>query len=741
MTAPLTLTLKSPNVQFGGYFGSSVGISGETVVVGAPQESAAGNAYAGHAYIFNASTGSLMCTLTSPNAVTLGNFGESVAISGTSVLVGAPSETASGFAYAGHAYVYDATNCALTATLTSPNAQAGGEFGGSVSLSGGSAAVGASRETAAGFSGAGRAYVLSASTGALISTLTSPSAQTDGYFGTSVSISSPKAVVGAPGESSAGYSGAGNAYVFAASSGAWKATLVSPNAQSGGAFGTSVGINGTKLVVGATGETVSGFTGAGHAYLFKTSGGAPTATLASSNEQTYGNFGTSIAIGTTTIVVGASSETVSGDTYAGHAYIFSSSNGASISTLTSPNVQGTGYFGWSVATNGSAFAVGAAYESAGGTGYAGHAYVFPAATDVLEFGFSVAVSGSLAVVGAPDETVGGYSFAGNAYVFNATTGALLTTLANPGPQTGGLFGSSVAISGLTAVVGTRYYTVSGTTYAGRAYLFNASTGALLSTLSSPHPQKDGHFGWSVAISGTTVVVGAPFEKSKGVSLAGRAYVFDATTSALISTLNSPAPQTYGEFGWSVAVSGSLVVVGAPDETSAGLADAGYAHVYRASSGALIASPTSPNPVAGGGFGDSVAIDGTTAVIGAPYETSASLSEAGNAYVFTAKTAVVISTLKSPSAVAMGEFGYSVDLSGSTAVIGAPGETASGYVEAGNGYLFSTSGTLSSTISSLHNQTYGSFGESVAISGTTEVAGAPGEMASGYVEAGNAYLFT
>jgi len=98
-------------------------------------------------------------------------------------------------------------------TLTSPNPQNPGGLGCSVSISDGKVVVGAVEESSGGYDGAGNVYVFTTS-GKLISTLTSPNPQYLGYFGNSVSISGCYVVVGAPYESSGGYSFAGNAYVF-----------------------------------------------------------------------------------------------------------------------------------------------------------------------------------------------------------------------------------------------------------------------------------------------------------------------------------------------------------------------------------------------------------------------------------------------------------------------------------------------------------------------------------------------
>jgi len=74
--------------------------------VGAPYETENTLPIAGHAHVFDATDGSLITTLTSPNTIAGGNFGHSVSMSGTTVVVGAPCETGGGFTQAGHAYIF-----------------------------------------------------------------------------------------------------------------------------------------------------------------------------------------------------------------------------------------------------------------------------------------------------------------------------------------------------------------------------------------------------------------------------------------------------------------------------------------------------------------------------------------------------------------------------------------------------------------------------------------------------------
>jgi len=369
-------------------------------------------------------------------------------------------------------------------------------------------------------------------------------------------------------------------------------------------------------------------------------------TYVSGNPQTYGNFGDSVSVGGTVVAVGALGEIVSGDAYAGHVYLFSSKTGVLLRTLTSPNAQAYGDFGASVATDGKTVVVGAPDETVSGLVDAGRAYVFsvsgtllttlvsPAAQTFGGFGDKVALSGSTVVVGAPYETVAGQPGAGHVYVF-ATSGTLLVTLASPGAlyyggQRASDFGLALAITGPTLVVGAPGENTSAGPRAGHAYLFKAKTGALLAVLSSPNAAAYGYFGISVGISGKTVVVGAYNETVSGQGTAGRAYAFQAPTGALLATFVSPNIQATGYFGASIAISKSTVLVGAYGEIVAGFAYAGHAYTFSVS-GASLATLTSPSPQLQGFFGDTVAMSGSTIVVGASGETAAGFSFAGHAY--------------------------------------------------------------------------------------------------------------
>ena len=126
-------------------------------------------------------------------------------------------------------------------------------------------------------------------------------------------------------------------------------------------------------------------------------------------------------------------------------------------------------------------------------------------------------------------------------------------------------------------------------------------------LNNPAPAATDTFGYSVAVSGTVAVVGANRDSPGGVAQAGSAYVFDTATGSLIATLNNPDPTTNDYFDFRVAVSGTTAVVGTNSDDPGGIGDAGTAYVFNTATGSLIATLNNPDPAASDHFGYSVAV--------------------------------------------------------------------------------------------------------------------------------------
>jgi hypothetical protein len=245
-----------------------------------------------------------------------------------------------------------------------------------------------------------------------------------------------------------------------------------------------------------------------------------------------------------------------------------------------------------------------------------------------QFGNSVSLSGTLALIGAPSDDTGAAN-AGSAYLFNTTTGNLLKTFNNPTPEDDDSFGNSVSLSGTSALIGAPFDNT-GAQYAGSAYLFDATTGTLLKTFNNPTPAISDSFGYSVSLSGTLALIGAPYDNTSA-SDEGSAYLFDTTTGNLLKTFNNPSPQLSDNFGYSVSLSGTSALIGAYGDNT-GASGAGSAYLFNTTTGNLLQTFNNPSPQLSDNFGYSVSLSGISALIGAPYDNT-SASDAGSAYLY------------------------------------------------------------------------------------------------------------
>ena len=375
------------------------------------------------------------------------------------------------------------------------------------------------------------------------------------------------------------------------------------------------------------------------------------------------------------------------------------------------------------------------------------------------FGRQVAIDGNSAIAGAYREDDAGNFDSGKAYIFNVTSGALVHTLDNPtayGTGSGDYFGQSVAISGNSAIIGAYREDDAGGSLSGKAYIFNVTSGALVHTLDNPTAysisQYD-YFGQSVAISGNSAIVGAYGEDDADGTDSGKAYIFNVTTGALVHTLDNPNAYDTSEndrFGWSVAISGNSAIVGAYTEADAGGVSSGKAYIFNVTTGALVHILDNPNAYdtsENDRFGHSVAISGNSVIVGAYIEGDADGTNSGKAYIFNVTSGALVHTLDNPNAYGTSKsdwFGYSVAISGNTAIVGASFEDDAGGVWSGNTYIYNvTSGALVHTLDNpnAYNTSGGDrFGGSVAISSNLAIVSAYSEDDASGNTSGKAYIY-
>ena len=312
------------------------------------------------------------------------------------------------------------------------------------------------------------------------------------------------------------------------------------------------------------------------------------------------------------------------------------------------------------------------------------------------------------------------------------------------------FGLSVSMSGNTAVIGASYDDHAGGIDAGSAYVFvrSGSVWTQQAKLTASDAAADDYFGVSVSISGDTAVVGASLHDHAGGAAAGSAYVFVNsngiwTEQAKLTASDAAAGDN---FGYSVSVSGDTAVIGAYGDDHAGKTDAGSVYVFVRSGGIWThqAKLTASDAGASDRFGWSVSVSGDTAVIGAPYDREV-WSWAGSAYVFVRSGGVWTqqARLAASDAAADDRFGRSVSVSDDTAVIGAYYDDHAGGTDAGSAYVFVRSGgvwTQQAKLTASDAAAGDLLGRSVSVSGDTAVVSADLDDHTGGTDAGSAYVF-
>ncbi len=325
------------------------------------------------------------------------------------------------------------------------------------------------------------------------------------------------------------------------------------------------------------------------------------------------------------------------------------------------------------------------------------------------FGQSVALTadGSRALVGAYlDDTAGGTD-AGTARVFvrsGSTWTQEATLLAPDGAETD-YFGISVALTadGSRALVGAYFDDTAGGTNAGTARVFvrAGSTWTEEATLLAPDGAANDLFGISVALAadGSRALVGVPYDDTAGGVDAGSARVFVRTGATWTeeATLLAPDGATEDFFGYSVALAadGSRALVGANRDDTIGGVNAGSARVFVRSGSTWTEEATllAPDGATDDGFGDSVALtaDGSRALVGAPLDDTAGVTNPGSARAFvrSGSTWTQEATLVAPDGTAYDDFGNSVALTadGSRALVGAPSDSRVGAYRAGSARVF------------------------------------------------------
>ena len=309
------------------------------------------------------------------------------------------------------------------------------------------------------------------------------------------------------------------------------------------------------------------------------------------------------------------------------------------------------------------------------------------------------------------------------------------------------FGLYVAIDGDYAIVGAIGDDDKGSN-AGAAYVFlrSGTSWTQQAKLLANDGAAGDFFGVSVAISGDYAVVGATGEDAKGTD-AGAAYVFkrSGTSWSQEAKLLANDGAAGDQFGNSVAISGDYALIGAYyDDDKGSSSGSAYVFVRSGTSWTQQSKVVASDGAASDYFGWSVSISGDYALIGAYKDDNSKGTDAGAAYVFlrSGTTWTQQAKLLANDGRAADEFGHSVSISGDYAIIGALRDDNTKGTDAGAAYIFVRSGTTWTQQAKLlasDGAATDEFGRSVSIDGDYAIVGAPGEDTKGS-SSGSAYVF-
>jgi hypothetical protein len=549
--------------------------------------------------------------------------------------------------------------------------------------------------------------------------------------------------------------------------------LLHPSAAASDSFGNAVAVDGDTLIVGSSVDDIGANAdqGSAHVYRWTGSGWTLEATLTAPGGGAIDYFGSSVAISGDTAIVGAYGDNVGPNANQGSVYVFTrtGSTWTQQAQLTAAGGAAADLFGWSVAISGDTAIVGAPYDDVGANANQGSAYAFVrtgsawtqqaqvtavggASGDLL--GSSVAVSGDTAIVGAHLDDVGANTDQGSAYIFtrSGSTWIPQAQLTAAGGAANDWFGVSVAISGDVAIAGAYLDDVGANADQGSAYVFTriGSTWTQQAQVNATGGEANDGFGVFVAVSGDTAIVGAPLDDVGANANQGSAFAF--TRSGSTWTQRAHLTATGGAanawFGVSVAISGDTAIVGAYLDDVGVNNDQGSAWTFSRVSSKWI-GPDLSMFAAGGAvsdsFGTSVAISGDTAIVGAYRDDVGANVDQGSAYVFirTGSTWTQQAQLTAAGGAADDWFGFSVAISGDTAIVGAYSDDVGANVNQGSAYVFVRTGstwTQQAQLTAADGAAFDFFGVCVAISGDTAIVGAIYDDVGANASQGSAYVF-
>ncbi len=652
-------------------------------------------------------------------------------------------------------------------TANSGDGAAGDWLGYDIAISGNTALVGAPKADILNQVDAGAVYVYVRvlDNWELQTKLVASDVEAGDHFGWSVSISGDTAVIGSYLEDNAGGVAAGSAYVFDRTGTSWTQTtkLIANDGSISDWFGWSVRIDNNFIAIGAPLDDENPVESLGSVYLFKRDLGiwAGIQKLKPSNLSDINGyqFGTSIALLSNTLVVGAPSARTSGSQATGAVFVFNfdGNNWIESQKLLGTNTYPTDEFGTSVALSQDDIFVGEYHESL----HIGAVYVFSRSGNTWtqsatlssdgkpenRFGARMSIQNNLALIGCfacPNNQGTGV---GQVYVFRKLANAWVreTVVQASDGASQDWFGHAVAQSANLILIGAPQSNGAPGIDAGSFYSFTN----VLSNWNQTNKTDIGDdasndlFGSSVALTEQYAVIGAAFDDSPSGTDSGSVSVYKKNGGNwdFDSVIYSPVQIDGQEFGRTVVIDKETIAIGAPRRSAV------FIYVRVANTWQLQDILVPSDAQLGRGFGESIALEGNTIVVGMRLRFGVGFMDLpGAAYLFKRENNEWIqrAVLTASDGIASDEFGTSVALDGKTILIGSPYSDFVGQTNAGSAYFFTEQNDATwaqfAKVSAADSDAGDRFGNRVALRNSQALISAPFDEIPPLQLTGSVYAF-
>lgn len=704
-------------------FGRHVALSGNYAVVGAERLTVAGRVDQGAAYIYEKLAGvwTFRQRLVAPDGAADDWFGGSVAIDGDRIAVGAPLRNDASHLDAGSVYMFRRAGAVwnLVGTLSASDAETGDRFGATVAIEGDMLVVGADGDDNAVMAlvDQGSIYHFAEVAGAwnFAAKYVPVAASAGANVGSALALTGTKLFVGASGERVAGMANRGAVYAYDRMSGlVYRQQLVATDGNAQDRFGAAVAYDGAALLVGAPGRNSS--EGAGYVFADAGIGFAQQALLAHSEGSGANDAGRGVAIAGGVALLGADLDDIGPNRAQGSVQRFQQQSGmwSFVERMHEGDGAAHELFGHALSLDGRWLAVGA--------------YL--------------------------DDTIVAGDDAGSTTLFRLdetgvwTRRQYLTAFDGVSEDR---YGISVSLRNGWLAVGAYFAAVEGRLNQGAVYLYQnvADTWVFRSKQVLDSGARDDFFGYALAFdrSAERLLVGTPGD-DEAAGDAGAAYLYRRTGAAwALERKLLPAPGVPDAFaGISIALGDGVAVVGAPQTDIGANAFQGAVHIFSNATGTWMQRE---RLLAGDGaavdfFGFSIALDGGRLLVGAPSDSSPGIAEHGSVYAYVHGETLFAAPIKllpvgmQPA----GGFGAAVELKEQSALIGAPGEDGTGGSAQGMVHRYQWQGAMPVLRQDLEpgaGVAFSAFGRSLAQSETTVIVGAP-DYAGENPQEGRVYVY-